>query len=133
MLPGQGVSEAVAEVELGFVRAGSLSCGRREDRHTEATQRLEIELPEKLADWVRAQVESGRFASESEAVASALVLMEDEEPLPADPEVDDWLRSHVVPTYRAWQANGDPGLTVDEVHASLARRRAERQRSDAAE
>ena len=33
----------------------------------DATRRLEIELPEELADFVRANVDSGRYASESEA------------------------------------------------------------------
>jgi Arc/MetJ-type ribon-helix-helix transcriptional regulator len=100
----------------------------------EATRRLEIELPEELADWMRAQIESGRFESDSEAAASALTLMlEQDEEAASDPEMEDWLRNHVVPTYRAWQASGKPGLTVDEVRASLARRRAERQRHHAAE
>lgn len=98
-----------------------------------ATRRLEIELPEELADAVRAQVESGRFASESEAVASALTLMREQDEDAADPEVGAWLRDVVVPRYQAWQASGERGMTIDEVRASLARRRAERQRPDAAE
>ena len=99
----------------------------------EATRKLEIELPETLADWMRAQVESGRFAGESEAAASALTLMREQDEDAADPHVEAWLRDVVVPRYQAWQASGDPGMTVDEVRASLARRRAERQRPDAAE
>ncbi len=100
---------------------------------TEATRRLEIELPEDLADFVRADVASGRFADESEAVASALTLMREQDKEGEDPQVEAWLRDVVVPRHRAWRASDEPGMTVDEVRASLARRRAERQRPDAAE
>jgi putative addiction module CopG family antidote len=98
----------------------------------EATRRLEIELPDDLAGWASEQVESGRFVDASEAVASALTLMREQDQDAADPGVESWLRGDVVPRYRDWQASGEPGLTIDEVRASLARRRAERQRSDAA-
>lgn len=97
----------------------------------EATRRLEIELPEAMAGWASGQVESGRFADESEAVASALTLMREQDQDAADPKVEAWLRDQVVPRYRDWQASGEPGLKVDEVRESLARRRA--QRPDAAE
>jgi putative addiction module CopG family antidote len=99
----------------------------------DATRRMEIELPEELAGWANGQVESGRFADASEAVASALTLMREHDQDAADPEVESWLRDHVVPRYRDWRASGEPGLTVDEVRESLARRRTERQRPDAAE
>lgn len=99
-----------------------------------ATRRLEIEVPEELAAWVDGQVAAGRFADVSEAVASALMLMqEQDEDVADDPGTETWLRDVVVPRYRAWKASGEPGLTIEEVEASLARRRAERQRAHAAE
>ncbi len=99
----------------------------------EATRRLEVEVPEELAGWASGQVESGRFADESEAVASASTLMREQDSDGHDPEVERWLRDVVVPRYDAWQASGEPGMTVEEVRASLARRRMERQRPEAAE
>ena len=99
----------------------------------EATRRLEIELPEDLAAFVEAEVGTGRFADRSEAVASALTLMREQDEDAADPDVETWLREVVVPRYQAWKASGEPAMTVDEVLVSLARRRAERRRADAAE
>ncbi len=49
-----------------------------------------------------------------------------------DPEIEAWLRDVVVPRYDAWKASADPGLSTHEVEASLAGRRAERQRAHAA-
>jgi antitoxin ParD1/3/4 len=98
----------------------------------EATRRLEVELPEELADSVRARVESGEFADESEVVATGLALLEDRDGGEDDPELEAWLRGEVVPTYQEWKASGGKGLTADEVRASLARRRSAR-RPDAAE
>jgi Arc/MetJ-type ribon-helix-helix transcriptional regulator len=89
----------------------------------EATRRLEIELPEALADSVRARVESGEFADESEVLATSLALLEDRDREGDDPELEAWLRGVVIPAYDEWKASGENGLTVDEVNSSLARRR----------
>lgn len=99
----------------------------------EATRRLEIELPEELADAVRARVASGEFGSESEVVATGLKLLDDRDVDANDSDLETWLRSEVVPAYQEWKAGGEKGLTADEVQASLAKRRTERQRPDAAE
>jgi antitoxin ParD1/3/4 len=98
----------------------------------EATRKLEIELPETLADGVRARVESGEFADESEVVATGLALLEDRDRREEDPELEAWLHGEVVPAYREWKSGGEKGLTADDVRASLARRRSARH-SDAAE
>jgi antitoxin ParD1/3/4 len=99
----------------------------------EATRRIEIELPEEMAEAVRARVASGEFASESEVVATGLALLDDRDAGEDDPELDAWLRGEVVPAYEEWKAGGKKGLTADEVRASLAGRRAERRERDAAE
>jgi antitoxin ParD1/3/4 len=99
----------------------------------DATRRLEVELPEALADGVRARVESGEFADASEVVATGLALLEDRDRETDDPELDSWLRHEVVPAYQEWKASGERGLTADEVRASLARRRRSRRDHDAAE
>ena len=98
----------------------------------DATRRLEVELPEALADAVQARVESGEFADESEVVATGLALLEDRDREADDPELGSWLHREVVPAYQEWKASGEKGLTAGEVRASLARRRTARH-SDAAE
>jgi len=95
----------------------------------EAMRRLEIDVPEELAGWVGAQVAAGRFASASEAVACALALMREEAEQPDDPELEAWLKSVVVPRLRELDENKVRTMTVDEARASLAQRRAERDRA----
>jgi len=97
------------------------------------TRRLEVELPEALADSVRSRVESGEFADESEVVATGLALLADRDREEEDPELEAWLRREVVPAYQEWKTSGEKGLTADEVRASLARRRRSRRKPDAAE
>ncbi len=88
----------------------------------EATRRLEIELPEDLAEGVRADVESGRFANESEAVAAALTLMREQD----EDELEDWVREEIAASYDAWKANPGEVYTVEEVRAHLEERRRSR-------
>lgn len=88
----------------------------------DATRRLEIELPEELADAVRAQVESGRFASESEAVAAALTLLGEQD----EEELEDWVREEITAAYDEWKANPSEVYTVEEVRAHLDQRRKSR-------
>jgi Arc/MetJ-type ribon-helix-helix transcriptional regulator len=97
----------------------------------ESTRRLEVELPESLADGIRARVESGEFADESEVVAVGLALLEDRDREADDPELESWLRREVVPAYQEWKASGQKGLTADQVRASLASRRSRRDRDPA--
>ncbi len=92
----------------------------------ETIRRLEVELPEALADSVRARVESGEFSDESEVVACGLALLADRDAERDDHELEAWLRDEVVPAYDEWKASGEKGLTADEVRASLARRRSAR-------
>ena len=95
----------------------------------EATRRLEIELPEELAGWVEAQVKAGRFASASEAAACALTLMNEQDEDADDPEVEAWLRTVVTERLQALDDGRARSKTVDEVRASLAARRAARDRA----
>lgn len=85
----------------------------------DATRRLEIELPEELADALRADVESGRFASESEGVASALTLMREQD----EEELEDWVREEIAAAYDEWKANPTEVYTIEEVRAHLNERR----------
>lgn len=86
------------------------------------TRRLEIELPEELADAVEAEVRSGRFASESEAIGAALTLLREQ-----DAPLEEWLRTEVVEAYDEWKANPSGGLSLDEVSTYLDEARKRRQ------
>lgn len=89
----------------------------------EATRRLEIELPEDLADAVRAQVESGRFASESEMVRAGLELLNEQDEA-HDPEID----AQLAAGYDAWKANPGAVYTLAEVEQHLDELRAQRRK-----
>lgn len=93
----------------------------------EAMRRLEIELPEELADWVSKQVEAGRFESVSNAVRCGLATMQDQDADAAnDPELEAWLRAVVVPRIEKLDDGRAKTKPIEEVRASLAARRAAR-------
>jgi antitoxin ParD1/3/4 len=72
----------------------------------DSTTRLSVELPEEVAESVRAKVASGTYGSISEVVAEGLALLaEQDEPL--DPSVETGLAAG----YDAWKA--DPGDVLD--------------------
>jgi len=86
----------------------------------EATRRLEIELPEDVADGVRARVESGEFASESDVVRAGLELLEEQGEV-SDPETD----AQLAAGYDAWKANPTALYSMDDVDEHLRERRAQ--------
>ena len=88
----------------------------------DATRRLEIELPEELAESVSAQVASGRFANESEAVASALMLLREQD----EDELEDWAREEIAAGYDEWKANPSGGIPIEDVSARLDEERKRR-------
>jgi len=92
----------------------------------DATKRLDIELPEELAEAVDARVASGRFANASEVVQQGLRLLAGEEEFETDPALEQWLRTEIVARYDAVKAGRDTGLTVDQVKANLAEARRRR-------
>ncbi|HYG49240.1 MAG TPA: type II toxin-antitoxin system ParD family antitoxin [Allosphingosinicella sp.] len=79
------------------------------DRHP-----LNITLPGDLADQLRARVESGQYASESDVVIEALRTLDDREQT-----LEQWLRTEVAAAYDAMAADPSRGLSLDEVRASL--------------
>ena len=89
----------------------------------ESTRRLEIELPEELADELRARVDSGEFANESEVVQEGLRQLAERER-----SIEEWLRTEAAEAYDEWKSGKVKGLAVDEVVADLDTRRAERDR-----
>lgn len=89
----------------------------------EATKRLDIELPEELAEAVSAQVASGRFANASEVIQEGLRLLDE-----ADAPLEPWVREELAAGYDAWKANPTDGVPIEEVSARLEEEREQRAR-----
>jgi antitoxin ParD1/3/4 len=83
------------------------------------TQQLSITLPTEMADLVKAKVQAGEYASESEVIRDGLRAL-----LARDRAVDGWLREQVAPAYDALKADPTRAVTVDHVCARLATERA---------
>ncbi len=93
----------------------------------EATRRLDVELPEEMAEAVSARVASGRFANASEVIQEGLRLLAEEEDFESDPALEEWLRTVGVARYDEWKANPSGGMTLEEVQAGLEEARKRRQ------
>ena len=83
------------------------------------TRQLSITLPHEMAEQVRARVETGEYASESEVIRDGLRAL-----LARDRAVEDWLRNVIVPIYDAHKADPSRGVPIEEVQARLAARHA---------
>ena len=82
---------------------------------------FDVELPEDLAEAVRARVESGAYASVSEVIQEGLrLLAEQEEPL------EDWVRAELAAGYDAWKADPSKVYTIEEVRERLDEQRRRR-------
>jgi putative addiction module CopG family antidote len=92
--------------------------GFRHDRAMNDLSRLNIELPQDLADSVRARVASGAYADESAVIREGLELLEDRERVG-----DDELRIELVAGYDAWKADPSQVYSVEEVRERLRDRR----------
>ncbi len=68
-----------------------------------------------MAEMVRAKVESGEYASESEVIRDRLRERQIHERA-----LDDWLREQVAPAYDAMKANPSRAVSAAKVRASLA-------------
>ncbi len=80
-----------------------------------STQQLSITLPIEMAEQVRAKVESGAYATESEVIRDGLRAL-----LARDRAVESWLREQVAPAYDALQADPSRAVSVADVRAMLA-------------
>jgi antitoxin ParD1/3/4 len=86
------------------------------------TRQLSITLPNEMADAVRAKVEAGEYASESEVIRDGLRAL-----MARDQVFEDWLRNVIVPIYDAYKADPTRGvLSGEQVRERLATRHAER-------
>jgi antitoxin ParD1/3/4 len=80
-----------------------------------STQQLSITLTNEMAEMVRAKVESGEYASESEVIRDGLRTLQLRERA-----LDGWLREQVAPAYDAMKANPARAISAAKVRASLA-------------
>lgn len=79
------------------------------------TQQLSITLPHEMAELVRAKVESGAYASESEVIRDGLRALQLHERA-----LESWLHAQVAPAYDAIKANPSRAVSANKVRASLA-------------
>lgn len=82
------------------------------------TQQLSITLPNDMADMVRAKVQAGEYASESEVIRDGLRTLASR-----DRAIEKWLQETVVPAAEALRADPNQALSADQVRAHLAKRR----------
>jgi putative addiction module CopG family antidote len=79
------------------------------------TKQLSITLTHEMAEMVRAKVESGEYASESEVVRDGLRALQAHQRA-----LDVWLRENVAPAYDAMKADPSRAVSTVKVRASLA-------------
>ncbi len=84
-----------------------------------STQQLSITLPIGMAQLVRAKVESGEYASESEVIRDGLRALQ-----ARDQAVERWLREEVAPAYEAMKADPSRGIPADQMRAALTEKQA---------
>ncbi|WP_287786408.1 type II toxin-antitoxin system ParD family antitoxin [Acidiphilium sp.] len=80
-----------------------------------STQQLSITLPKDMAQLIRAKVEAGEYASESEVIRDGLRTL-----LARDRVVESWLRDQVAPAYDSMKADPSRAVSIEEVRATLA-------------
>lgn len=86
----------------------------------ESTRRLDIELPDDLADAVEARVTAGEYASVSAVIEDGLRALAERE---SDPALEAWERNELGAAYDAWKANPGDVMSVDEVRRRLTEAR----------
>ena len=79
-----------------------------------STQQFSITLTHEMAELVRAKVESGEYASESEVIRGGLRALQIHERA-----LNSWLRDQVAPVYDAMKANPSRAVSAAKVRASL--------------
>ena len=85
------------------------------------TQQLSITLPNEMADAVKAKVQTGEYATESEVIRDGLRAL-----IARDRAVENWLHNYVGPACDALNASPDRAVTPDRIRARLAAEHAKR-------
>jgi len=79
------------------------------------TQQMSITLPNELAEAVRAKVNSGEYATESEVIRDGLRTL-----MARDRAVEHWLREQVGPACDALKADPSRAVTAKQIRGRLA-------------
>lgn len=79
------------------------------------TRQLSITLPNDMADALRARVQSGEYASESEVIRDGLRTL-----FARDQAVDEWLRQDVASAYDALRSDPTREVTPQRLRDRLA-------------
>jgi len=79
---------------------------------------LTVSLPRDQLKMVKSLVASGSYASDSEVVCAGLRLLR-----ARDEAMERWLREEVLPAYRQLKEDPSSGMSVEQVRATLSRRR----------
>jgi len=79
------------------------------------TQQFSITLPNEMADAVRAKVQAGEYATESEVIRDGLRAL-----LARDRAVDHWLQEQVGPAYDGLKADPSRAVLIEQIRARLA-------------
>ncbi len=79
------------------------------------TQQMSITLPNEMAEAIRAKVQAGEYASESEVIRDGLRAM-----VARDRAVEHWLKTEVAASYDEMKANPSLGISIEEMRAKLA-------------
>ena len=86
-----------------------------------STQQFSITLPNEMADAVKAKVQAGEYATESEVIRDGLRAL-----MARDKAVESWLHLQVGPAYDALKANPERAVTAGQVRTRLAAEHAKR-------
>lgn len=79
-----------------------------------STKQLSVTLPNEMAAQVRAKVDSGAYASESEVIREGLRALQAQERA-----LETWLRGEAAKAYDAFEADPVRGRSSQDVRASL--------------
>jgi putative addiction module CopG family antidote len=80
-----------------------------------STQQLSITLPHEMAQRVRAKVESGEYASESEVIRDGLRALEMH-----DRALEEWLKTEVAASFDEIKADPSSARSPEQVRETLA-------------
>jgi len=78
------------------------------------TQQMSITLPHELATMVKAKVQAGGYASESEVIREGLRALQER-----DAVVERWLKDEVGPTLDRLRADPSRAAPIDEAFGRL--------------
>ena len=85
------------------------------------TQQLSITLPNEMASAVKAKVQTGEYATESEVIRDGLRAL-----MARDKAVENWLQAQVGTAYDALKADPSRAVDVAQVRDRLAAEHAKR-------